>query len=420
MVDGDAWTGLNKVYQVLEKTPSMNNRLSEGHYTVLTLQHWLLVDRMFNLNTLLKSTTAPHLLMMSCDTNQLLNVETEKILRSLFNTLRQKQSVKIILTTQTEVDTVTFLRDIAKETLSNGFVTRDVRLTWCDLTTSSQEKLLENAVSFQGTEIALNQLLSPNSQVTKFLPLAALLEKKHLVIGEGSVSNYSCNFYDKRYYIDRTFTHKVTIKHDMLNDNRKRRFPDLLASSEQEFEKLCQMNPKSKVHWVEEDKSGKPLWKQSQGSMETLRKYIDTEISHTYTDDDLDKLLEQAQQQRVMLISDTAGMGKSTVLTHLSKQIIKKFPAKWVVRIDLNDHTDALNKLKEKHIDKAKAIEFVSVELLKLKPGLELELFKHCCEEKQKVRIVIMLDGFDEISPLYKETVIDLLQALRQTAVEQL
>jgi len=31
-----------------------------------------------------------------------------------------------------------------------------------------------------------------------------------------------------------------------------------------------------------------------------------------------------------------------------------------------------------------------------------------------------MLDGFDEISPLYKQTVLDLLQALRQTAVEQL
>jgi len=31
-----------------------------------------------------------------------------------------------------------------------------------------------------------------------------------------------------------------------------------------------------------------------------------------------------------------------------------------------------------------------------------------------------MFDGLDEISPFYKETVIDLLQALRQTAVEQL
>jgi len=31
-----------------------------------------------------------------------------------------------------------------------------------------------------------------------------------------------------------------------------------------------------------------------------------------------------------------------------------------------------------------------------------------------------MLDGFDEISPFYKDTVIDFLQALRRTAVEQL
>jgi hypothetical protein len=57
---------------------------------------------------------------------------------------------------------------------------------------------------------------------------------------------------------------------------------------------------------------------------------------------------------------------------------------------------------------------------MKLKTGLEFELFKLCCEQKQEIRIVIMLDGFDEISLSYKETVRVLLQALRQTAIEQL
>jgi hypothetical protein len=121
-----------------------------------------------------------------------------------------------------------------------------------------------------------------------------------------------------------------------------------------------------------------------------------------------------------MLISNAAGMGKSTLLTHLSKRIKQKFPAKWVVRLDLNDHTDALKSLKQEQFDKQKAIDFVSGNLLKLEPGLEMELFKQCCEQQQKVRIVIMMDGFDEISPFYKQTVIDLLQALRETAVEQL
>jgi ABC-type uncharacterized transport system YnjBCD ATPase subunit len=60
-----------------------------------------------------------------------------------------------------------------------------------------------------------------------------------------------------------------------------------------------------------------------------------------------------------MLISDTAEMGKSTLLTHMSKQIEQKFSVKWVLRIDLNDHTEALTELREKQIDKEKAIEFL-------------------------------------------------------------
>jgi len=156
-------------------------------------------------------------------------LKIKKKLRSLFSTLRKTQSVKIILTTQSEDNTVTLLQDIAKETLSDGFVTRDEQLTWCDLTPSSQEKLFENTVNFEGSEITLNQLISSHSPVTSCLHFAELLEKRHLKIGEGPVSNCNYSYYNKRYYIDRSFTQQV-IEHDILNDRK-----DLLASSEQEF-----------------------------------------------------------------------------------------------------------------------------------------------------------------------------------------
>jgi hypothetical protein len=52
-----------------------------------------------------------------------------------------------------------------------------------------------------------------------------------------------------------------------------------------------------------------------------------------------------------------------------------------VVRIDLNDHTDALKALKEKQIDKEKVTEFLSEKVLKHKPGLGVELIKRCCEQ---------------------------------------
>jgi len=97
---------------------------------------------------------------------------------------------------------------------------------------------------------------------------------------------------------------------------------------------------------------------QSQGILETLSRYIDTDSSHSYTAEDLEKLLKQVQHQRVKLISDAAQMGKSTVLTHLSKQIQQTFTASWVVRIDLNDHTEALKSLKENRSIRRKRLNF--------------------------------------------------------------
>jgi hypothetical protein len=85
-----------------------DQRLSESHYNVLTLDSLLLVDGRFSLNILLQSTSAPHLLMVLCETNQLLNVETKQIHKSLFNNLRQKQSVKVLFTSQSEGDTIPF------------------------------------------------------------------------------------------------------------------------------------------------------------------------------------------------------------------------------------------------------------------------------------------------------------------------
>jgi hypothetical protein len=412
MVDGDEWTGLIKAYQILQKASC----LSEGQYIILKLKRLLTVNQLMDFSTLMLSTSTPHLLLMACDSNQPLNDEAQHIIKTVFCAIKQKQNIKIVLSTQSEVTTHP-LQEIGREIFGKAFVTRDEYFSWSDLTTSSQEKLLEKSVTFQGATVSLNELMSAESAAAKFLPLNVLLYGKELKIADPVPIS---NSYKEGCYIGITFNHETTINEEIFNDKAVKDSKVYLARHEQEFEQLCQRNPKRSVHWVEKDESGNLLLQQSQGSLDTVRKYIDTEILQTYTDDDLDKLLERAQRQRVMVISDTAGMGKSTVLTHLSKKIKQKFPAKWVVRIDLNDHTDLLQTLNQKQINKEKAIGFVLAKLLKLKRGLDLELFKQCCEQEQKVRIVIMLDGFDEISPFYKETVLGLLQTLRQTAVEQL
>ena len=416
MVDGDAWTGLIKVYRIIEKTSGNTILLREDQYTILTLDRFLTVNKRMDFNEFMTSTKTLYLLMISWESNHLCNDETKQIFQKLFNTLQGKPFIKVIFTTQPEGTTVDFIQQIAT-TATSMFVSRKEKLTWADLTPESQEKVLEKNVDFQGSEIALNQLISVDSPVACFLPISGLLGEHPIKIAEEPISNNTSYGYSDKWYIDRTFKHEVTIKQGILHDLVKEKFPDFIANTEQEFKRLCQQNPESNVHLLVKDNSGKLVWQVSQGSLETLRKYIDTQTSHTYTSVDLEKLLEQAQHQRVTVISDTAGMGKSTVLTHLSRQIKQKFPNSWVIRIDLNHHTDELEILQKGTIDKEKATEFLSKKLLKLKTEFDLKLFEHCSEQKQKIRIVLMLDGFDEISPYYEKTVIDLLQTLKNMSV---
>lgn len=128
----------------------------------------------------------------------------------------------------------------------------------------------------------------------------------------------------------------------------------------------------------------------------------------------LDDLLLQAKQQKVIIISDTAGMGKSTLLTHLTHVIKQKNHVHWLVRIDLIDHVDSL-AIQAK--EKTENIQFLSEKILKLKTPLDKAFFNHSLEEG---KVILMFDGFDEICPDHKKTVIELLRSIKGTLVEQL
>jgi energy-coupling factor transporter ATP-binding protein EcfA2 len=380
MVDGEAWTGITKVYRVLQKTSCAPNYSSDGHYTILKLKRLLTVNRLINLKELLASIDKPHLLLIAWGNNQPVNDEIRDMFRELFDIMKQKKNTKIILTTHSEDNTAAFLEQIVRETLGECFIKTDEKLRWSDLAASSQTEILEKTVIFQGRRVALNQLTSAES-ITDSFPLAELLQEKELNIGENRVPS-SCSGYNKKYYIDRTFNHNIIIRQDISTDRRQYKFFDLLASTELEFKQLCQQNPKENVHWLQKEKSGELIWQQSQGSLKKLREYIDSRKTHSCAPSDLVNLSEQAKHQRVMIIADRAGMGKSTILTHLSEGMKQEFPAHWLVRIDLNDYTVLLEAQKGKQMDKENLLELVSKEVLKLESPLEKELFKKSFKKK--------------------------------------
>jgi hypothetical protein len=139
IVDVDEWAGLVEIYQVIQK----NNFLMGGQYTALKLERFLSQNMSTFFRTLMQSIKAPYLLLMACEGNQLLKAETKDMMRTFFGTMKQNPFIKIILTTRSEERAAHLLQDIGREIFGNGFVTRDEQLTWSDLTSTSQEKLLE-------------------------------------------------------------------------------------------------------------------------------------------------------------------------------------------------------------------------------------------------------------------------------------
>jgi hypothetical protein len=64
MFKGDEWTGLIKVYQVLQKTGCP----SEGYYNVLKLERLLTLNQLMDLSKLMQSPVTPYLLLICART----------------------------------------------------------------------------------------------------------------------------------------------------------------------------------------------------------------------------------------------------------------------------------------------------------------------------------------------------------------
>jgi len=79
--------------------------------------------------TLMQSIEAPYLILVACEANQLLKAETNDMIRTVFDTVKRKPFIKIILTSRTEDRAVHFLQNTGREIFGNGFVTRDELVT---------------------------------------------------------------------------------------------------------------------------------------------------------------------------------------------------------------------------------------------------------------------------------------------------
>jgi ankyrin repeat protein len=120
------------------------------------------------------------------------------------------------------------------------------------------------------------------------------------------------------------------------------------------------------------------------------------------------------QNDRTMLLVAEPGMGKSTFLSYLEYEIKKFNPSVWVLRINLHEYTRALEYIESEQecIEKCKTFLWNVAHAPEQNALMLVEkIFKQALEQTGK--IVILLDGFDEISPGYSSKVERLIREIR-------
>lgn len=107
-------------------------------------------------------------------------------------------------------------------------------------------------------------------------------------------------------------------------------------------------------------------------------------------------LLAKVESSKVIVIEDESGIGKSRSLKEIALKLKHKNPTIWVVFVELGKIHEVLEK--ELTSGKKTLVSFLVENILKLESEFELKLFQHLYNEK---KVIIFLDGLDEIYPTY-------------------
>ncbi|XP_065208121.1 uncharacterized protein LOC135836955 [Planococcus citri] len=338
-----------------------------------------------------------------------------------------------------------------------------------DLTEESQEKILNHAkVIFQGKQVNLGSVLDAKS--THILTgdvLSKLINDEKIQIGKSLMDS---KYEDvKEYFVDRTFGRSLVIKKAIRNegnfflidDNNKNDTNKLneysggdilvISSTGTNFKKLCEQFDDCNIHWLKK-KNNRLIWQKSRGDLTNLREFVDTreQCIRKYKPSEISKITDVSD--KVFLLAAEAGMGKSVILSHLACETRSDSASVWIVRSDLLEFSTPFSDRLENQIEinELEAMKFLCeivnfqhfkyseedertkemIHRALTEGNMEIDSVKNeglsSLEMKLFVRffldgdVILLFDGFDEISPDYNNVVVKLLKVLKDTKVEKI
>lgn len=308
----------------------------------------------------------------------------EKVIFASFDSLMSKKKINLIVNAFKSINNVMIVIDCDKQKtedikkllnkLLNENVSERVAIvhsnslkfpeetsiplnhSWNQLTELSQKSLLKSPVLLQGKRILLEDVLPFNSSVLDFLSLHNLIEGK-VVIGEEII------YQQPQSYIERDFTYSASQPSLFKSKNTK-----LITESS---EKLS-----------------------------------------------ADVLIEKAEDQKIILLSNDPGFGKTLELQMMAKRIKNRQNSLFVLFVVMRNFVEIYEKegkITKTFSTRSEIDDFFCKKILKF-TRFEEQVFAHLFNEN---RIVFLFDGLDEICPTYKQFNLNWISAIRTQTENQ-
>ncbi|KAG5667693.1 hypothetical protein PVAND_015665 [Polypedilum vanderplanki] len=137
------------------------------------------------------------------------------------------------------------------------------------------------------------------------------------------------------------------------------------------------------------------------------------------------KIAMAGRSNGLIILSDHAGTGKSSVLRNLSAKLNSKYTDHWVAYIELKNYLEIYEKFssnfrqiesKSKNEQKQQIVKILK-EILNLTDELEFAIFTSLFDSNQ---VILLMDGFDEICPNFKEFFLNFIQIIRNLTKNQI
>ncbi|XP_069670283.1 uncharacterized protein [Periplaneta americana] len=290
------------------------------------------------------------------------------------------------------------------------------------LNEESKKQILDCKINFQGESMKLNRLIDDTavSEIANVEIVTQILSGVVESIGDKLTQQ-------NEQYVPRQFCNRSHVSETIFSDDREslvvsgislqalrqivqhRKKVEIFDEAKPSEEGVCRCfvirgredfekakNIFERIHWLHKEETGF-IWKESSGSMS----YIKSHLMDVTSISSLQEVM--LLSDKVKLLVDHPGMGKSTEIVNLAQEFKRLEPACWVITVVLNEHTDYLSNSGDSAVE-------LLLQAGKFTSDFATSLFKH--ELYHRGNIVILIDGFDEISPDYAEKVLHMLRQL--------